>query len=61
MSGQPSDTESAGGAVQLAVGVPSEAQQLLAEARRRTDLRDQRRVPVDYDASTAWCAASGPR
>jgi hypothetical protein len=50
VSGPRSDKASAGGAVQLSLGVASEAQQLLAQARRRADLRDQRRVPPDYDA-----------
>jgi hypothetical protein len=50
MSGQRSHKASAGGALQLSLGVASEAQQLLIEARRRADLRDKRRVAVDYDA-----------
>jgi hypothetical protein len=50
MSRQRSHKMPAGGAVQLALGGASEAQQLLAEARRRAHQREQRRVPVDYAA-----------
>ena len=53
MSGPRPHKASAGGAVQLTLGVASEADQLLAEARRRADQRDQRRVPVDYAALNA--------